>query len=182
VVLNKKISILLFSLILISQTTFFVRLYQIKRTEYAIENKIENHDFQDKNLLEIKVPLHLPYYSNQSTFHSAKGEVTFEGRIYNYVKARVMNDTLYLLCLPNNLKTELNAELSGNFCTLGLQSKVHLPYQYKVLNILDLDFLVSEGTESYKNTLDSRSLNIPQNQGIPSESLIGVPENPPQFA
>ena len=35
------------------------------------------------------------------------GEIDINGTHYNYVKRRVNNDTLYLLCIPNQAKTRL---------------------------------------------------------------------------
>lgn len=53
------------------------------------------------------MPLHLPYMSNWSKYERIDGEIEFDGVHYNYVKRKVTNDTLYLLCLPNKTKSEL---------------------------------------------------------------------------
>ena len=60
------------------------------------------------DLVQIKIPLHLPYYTSQTDFERIEGEVTYRGVYYNYVKRKVANDTLYILCLPNEAKSKLH--------------------------------------------------------------------------
>lgn len=69
--------------------------------------QIENCDYADADLVSIKTPLSLPYYSNSETYERVDGVVCIEGKYYNYVKRRVYNDSLELLCLPNTTKADL---------------------------------------------------------------------------
>ena len=49
----------------------------------------------------------MPYISNTSDYERTDGELEYEGTHYNYVKRKVSNDTLYVMCLPNISKTQL---------------------------------------------------------------------------
>jgi len=163
------------------QTTFFVRLYQMKMADSIMESRIESHNFQNKNLLEIRIPLHLPYYSNQSEFRSAKGEINLDGRIYDYVETKISNDTLYLLCLPNQLKTDINAELSSISRPQGdFSLKYQIPSGFKLLNVFDLDFLPSSKPSMTLSRFEFISNYRVQNEGKPSPLYRGVPELPPK--
>lgn len=53
------------------------------------------------------MPLHLPYMTSSSDYERVDGSVQINGIYYNYVKRKVYNDTLYLMCLPNTDKTKL---------------------------------------------------------------------------
>jgi len=66
--------------------------------------------YDESALIEIKVPMQMPYLMNQTEYERWDGEIEFSGVHYNYVKRKVYNDTLYLLCLPNERKTSLNNE------------------------------------------------------------------------
>jgi hypothetical protein len=70
-------------------------------------SRIDELAYDDKDLVEIKVPVNLPYQSNWPEFERYDGEVYMDGVHYNYVKRKLHNDTLILLCLPNAEKMNL---------------------------------------------------------------------------
>lgn len=76
------------------------------RADVALETKIDNSDYDDSILMEIRVPLNAPYLSGNSTeFERFDGELELEGVHYKYVKRKIVNGELVLLCLPNENKT-----------------------------------------------------------------------------
>ena len=70
--------------------------------------QIDNNDYDDATLISIKTPLTLPYYTNSETYERVDGVISIDGEYYNYVKRRVFNDSLELLCLPNATKAKLD--------------------------------------------------------------------------
>ena len=73
----------------------------------VLAHKIDQHLYNDKDLILVKVPLNLAYYTSQNTYEAFEGSVTIDGNHYNYVKRKVTNDTLFLLCLPNAERDKL---------------------------------------------------------------------------
>lgn len=69
--------------------------------------RIDGDKYNDNQLTELKIPLNLPYYSSSNNYNRIDGEIEIGGIQYNYVKKKVFNDTLFLLCLPNLDKTQL---------------------------------------------------------------------------
>ena len=51
----------------------------------------------------------MPYITNWSNYERVDGEMEVNGIYYNYVKRKVYNDTLYLMCVPNKNKTRLSS-------------------------------------------------------------------------
>lgn len=90
-------------------------LYGYKLVIHLLHNRstiqltavIDNKDFKDEELISIKTPLSLPYYTNSENYERVDGTISIDGKYYNYVKRRVFNDSLELLCLPNTTKTKL---------------------------------------------------------------------------
>ena len=70
-------------------------------------SRIDRQSYDDKDLLEIRVPVNLPYQTNSTDFERVDGEVSLNGVHYNYVKRKLYNDTLILLCIPNTEKTKV---------------------------------------------------------------------------
>jgi hypothetical protein len=98
------LSILLFNL-------FGYRLvihYLHARSTVNLVAQIDNRDYKEEELISIKTPLSLPYYTNSETYERVNGVVSIEGEYYNYVKRRVFNDSLELLCLPNAIRAKLD--------------------------------------------------------------------------
>ena len=79
----------------------------IQRNSLRSIIQIDQGDYDRSDLVEMKVPLKLPYYSSSSRFERYYGEVNIEGQYYNYVMRKVIGDTVYLVCLANNTKSTL---------------------------------------------------------------------------
>ena len=81
--------------------------YMQYRTDAKLEAALDNEDYNEEDLIELKVPVSLPYQSNWDKFERYNGEIEIEGVHYKYVKRRVYNDSLILMCLPNEQKTQI---------------------------------------------------------------------------
>lgn len=69
--------------------------------------QLDNNQYSDNDLVEVKMALNLPYITSWADYERVDGEIELGGTYYNYVKRKVSNDTLYLMCLPNKSKTQL---------------------------------------------------------------------------
>jgi hypothetical protein len=78
-----------------------------------LEQTIDAGNFSDDQLVEIKVPLNMPYYSDKD-YEPAYGETEWNGQHYRYVKRKVSGNTLYLLCIQNPDKNKILSE-KNNF-------------------------------------------------------------------
>ena len=77
------------------------------RANVQLETRLDRNDFREDELLEIKIPLHLPYQLNWTSFERFDGEIDVDGIHYKYVKRKIYNDSLILLCLPNEAKQNI---------------------------------------------------------------------------
>lgn len=80
-----------------------------KRQSAILELQLDNQQYNENELISIKTPLNLPYYTSSQTYERAYGSVEVNGAVYEYVKQRVNHDTLELLCLPSKAKTNLRS-------------------------------------------------------------------------
>jgi len=71
------------------------------------EAQIDMGNYNDAQLVEVKIPYPLPYSTNWKDYERVNGEMEVNGVHYNYVKRKLTNDTLYLMCIPNTEKTNL---------------------------------------------------------------------------
>ncbi|MGC4039102.1 MAG: hypothetical protein QM764_24300 [Chitinophagaceae bacterium] len=106
--IKKIITILLIFIYLLNFVGYNILFdYFISQTNKEIIRQLDKGDYSESQLIEIKIPLYLPYYYSWSDYERFDGEIELNNIHYNYVKRKVLNDTLHLLCLPNYDKTEL---------------------------------------------------------------------------
>jgi len=117
----KKIAAILFLLILLFNFwgyRWVLSSLERRATERMVE-KLETGNYDNTQLLEVKIPLNLPYYTDWSDYQAYYGEAQFNGNNYQYVKRKVVGDTLYLLCIPHVEKTNLRTAKSEYFITVN---------------------------------------------------------------
>lgn len=81
--------------------------FEQQRSDNRIEVLLDKEAYNEAELITIKTPLSLPYQSNTSDFERVSGEINFNGKIYKYVKRKIDNGQLVLLCLPDKNKMQL---------------------------------------------------------------------------
>jgi hypothetical protein len=74
-----------------------------------MEARLDENDYDPSQLIELRVPINLPYYNDWSEFERYSGEIEIDGIHYNYVKRKIEKGELVLLCLPNNDKQMLQS-------------------------------------------------------------------------
>ena len=80
-----------------------------------LEVKLDKSLYNESQLIELKVPMNLPYQTNWSAYQRYDGEIEVDGIMYKYVKRKVSNDTLYLMCIPNTKKMTLETAKNDFF-------------------------------------------------------------------
>ena len=113
----KKITAIFF-LILFSFNSFGYRLlfdYMQQKTDKKLEAKLDNHAYDESQLIELKIPVNVAYQTSWTSYQRCNGEITIDGIMYKYVKRKLTNDTLYLMCIPNSAKMRLEVAKNNVF-------------------------------------------------------------------
>ena len=85
------------------------------QSDTHLESLLDQNQYDDTRLIELKIPLHLAYQSSWSSYERYDGELKVNDMIYKYVKRKVSEDTLYLMCLPNSYKMALETARTDFF-------------------------------------------------------------------
>ena len=88
-----------------------------ERSDEQLEARLDQNDYDESQLIELRVPMNLPYHNDWTEFERYDGEVEIDGVHYKYVKRKVENGELVLMCLPNNEK-QLIQSARDNFFKL----------------------------------------------------------------
>lgn len=121
----KKFVAILFIIVYLFNLVGYTLLfnYFIYQTNQQTVQQLDHGNYNESELIEIKVPLNLPYYTTLNEYERFDGEIELNNIHYNFVKRKVYNDTLYLLCLANYEKTELY-KAKNEFAVNQANSKV----------------------------------------------------------
>jgi hypothetical protein len=104
-------SILLLGMLLFNWVGYrLFTAYMENKADSRLEVRLDMNGFDESRLISIKVPAtYLSSYTLSNTFERVDGQVDIHGTRYKYVKRRVFNDSLELLCIPDqeviNLQT-----------------------------------------------------------------------------
>ena len=77
------------------------------KAHYTAQKDIDQRLYDPSRLIEIKVPLDLPYSTDWASFEQVKGVISYEGVLYNFVERKYENGQMTYRCLPNQRGTEI---------------------------------------------------------------------------
>ena len=80
--------------------------------DQQLELRLDNNQYDESQLVEVRIALNVPYQNDQTEFERHYGEMEVAGKYYTYVKRKVENGYLVLKCIPNNSKEKIKA--AGN--------------------------------------------------------------------
>lgn len=83
-----------------------------QKADKRLELQLDNAQYSESELIEIKIPLNIPYQYDQPEFERYYGEVEVNGKYYMYVKRKIEHGVLTLKCIPNEVKEKIEA--AGN--------------------------------------------------------------------
>ena len=98
----------------------FVIDYAQFKNNLHMEKLFDGESYDEAQLIELKIAMNLPYQTSRPDYERVDGEIEIGGILYKYVKRKVANDTLYLMCLPNIKKMHLETAKNNMFTRANL--------------------------------------------------------------
>ncbi len=95
----------------------FVFNYAQQQSDQIFIANLDNDNYNEADLLTIKVPISLPYQNDRQNFERVDGEINYQGKFYKYVKRKIENGQLVLLCLPDQNKMRIQSAKDDFFKT-----------------------------------------------------------------
>jgi len=144
-----------------------------------MEAAIDASNYNEADLISIKTKLNLPYYTGSGEFERVYGSVNVNGVEYEYVKRRVQNDTLELLCLPDKAKTALlSATYELDNLTIGTPATHKKNTQVIKISFPDFFQELSYFTSAPATELSQQFLTFDRKALLPSHAWSS--DRPPQ--
>ena len=185
--MKKIASILLLALLLFNWCGYrwVINIVQ-QNADIKLEAKLDRNDYDEDQLIEIKVPVNMPYQTDWAAFERYDGEIEVNGIHYKYVKRKVQDGQLVLKCIPNQAKQHLESAKGDLFkMTNDLQQdnaakKSGTPGVSLVKSVLsDYDHQPFTAIASLQTILSEQSYNVYQ-PVLVADLFHSIPEQPPR--
>lgn len=126
--LKKITAILLLGLFLFNWVGYrLLTSYMETRADMQLQTRLDDNNYEEAQLISVKTPItHLSYYHNAPEFETVSGKIEIGGIQYKYVKRRIYNDSLEVLCISDAAAMKLKAVKNAFFAFMnGLQQGEH---------------------------------------------------------
>jgi hypothetical protein len=185
--LKKLAAISLLALFLFNLVGYRMWFYYAQQhSDEQLQASLDNNLYNEQDLIEIKIPLSVPYQVNQKSFERVDGEVNIKGKIYKYVKRKISDGQLILLCIPDQNKMRLqNAKVDffKNTSDLALNAASKKSDHSKALAFKNFSTEYDQQVADYK--MDAFAQCNAFNASSRPDALISVlklaPDRPPQL-
>ena len=114
--MKKLAAILLIALFIFNLFGYRILYYFAQQeSDINLEKALDKDQYSEEDLITIKIPLSVPYQVERKDFERFDGEIKLNGKIYKYVKRKVCDGNLVLLCLPDHNKMRLETAKNDLF-------------------------------------------------------------------
>src|ERR1700733_6515901 len=109
--MKRILSILLLALLLFNWLGYrFLISYMAEKANTQLETQLDENNYDGSQLVSLKIPIkYISYFSSSTTYERVDGQIEINGIQYKYVKRRIYNDSLEVLCIPNHEAMKLKA-------------------------------------------------------------------------
>jgi hypothetical protein len=90
--------------------------YWQDRADRGLEASLDQNNYDESALVSFKIPITtLQYYNSSSGFERVNGQIEISGVRYQYVKRRIYQGSLEVMCIPNVASTLLKSASNDYF-------------------------------------------------------------------
>jgi len=117
--MKKLFAITMLGLLLFSSAGYRLWVNWLEwHAQHQLQQDIEANRYSNAELIEITVPINLPYTTDWHDWEQIEGNVQANGKVYQYVERKLEKGHMTYRCLPNR-QMELVVNARDNFVQLG---------------------------------------------------------------
>lgn len=160
--MKKAATILLILLLVFTITGYRFTVQWMQQQQNAgLEKQLDAAAYDETSLIELSVPLSLPYYNTWPDFERCDGEIIINGITHKYVMRKVQDGKLIVKCLPNPqqqiiqknvnlLFAQINGLPQNESSAAGLKITMNRsPFEYEEVTGPELSCITSEKNLDY---------------------------------
>lgn len=118
--LKKTFSILFVVVLLLNVMGYYVVFLGMQyRNDLTIARVLDTDQYNDSQTITLKIPVSIPYMTDQVEFQRVEGEFEHHGKAYRLVKQKYAKDTLTVVCFRDHENERITEALSNYVKTFG---------------------------------------------------------------
>lgn len=78
-----------------------------QQADRKLESLLDKDIYDEGNLVEVRVPLNMPYQQRYTEYERHYGNIEIDGHSYTYVKKKIEGDIVIFQCIPNPSRQQL---------------------------------------------------------------------------
>jgi hypothetical protein len=178
--MKRVITYLLTALLLLNVLGYYGLFLGLKyQHTISLTHRLDENNYKEAETFTLKVPLSVPYSSN-TAYERMDGEFEHQGEFFRLVKQKLLNDTLYIVCIKDIRSKHIKQALAEYVKTFGDH-----PIQSKSTDTVPLfikDYLVPVSPVGLSlPAIDfSFSFPIPANEDLTHLLSLSVTSPPPE--
>jgi hypothetical protein len=147
-----------------------------------LEAQLDENNYDESQLISITIPVtKLSYYNNSILFERVDGQLEINGVQYKYVKRRLYNDSVELICIPDQTAMKLSNARNDFFKIVNdIQHKENKKSGSGLSKNISADYLTVNHHFLLSALYLTSSSWMPYSAEITPFNFSSVIENPPE--
>jgi hypothetical protein len=180
----KKTATIFFLLLMLFSMAGYRFAFSIldNRATVKLDARLDAGDYTEASLIELRVPLNMPYQNRFTEFERQYGEITVDGVLYTYVKMRIDKDVLVLKCIANSAGQQIKNTVNNLAKSNSSQDMEPNGKKHKTSNNQNFSNDYDDKNQSFLLTNHSIliELQFPEFSASVSDVQIKTPLQPPR--
>lgn len=173
---------MLLCLLLFNFCGYKLMLYVLQdQADDRTEQVLDAGHYTERELVLVEVPLSNPYQVSTADFERVNGEISFDGVLYKYVKRKITDGKMLLLCIPDHEKMQFIAQkmnLGRQSAGFGATGNKSDQTTTAVLKMLQSEF-EQKADYALLTAITPVTTSVAQYSERISSLPVSVPDNPP---
>ena len=111
--LKKAISIFFLVIFLFNVGGYHVAFWVLRvQARTHLLHRLDADAYSSEDVVVLTIPVSLPYPIYDASYERANGEVEYNGEIYQLVKQKIENDTLFMVCVKDHQQKHLQKTMT----------------------------------------------------------------------
>jgi hypothetical protein len=156
-----------------------------QKADTRLEARLDKNQYDESNLIEIKVPLDLPYQTDWKNFERCDGAIEVNNVHYKYVKRKIAGGFMILKCIPNETRQQLVNARDYFFQLVNDLEQTKPAKKSTTPGTTVIKTVLSEYDEQlqlnfkFPDALSGRNFSL-YSPGLLPENQLNTPEQPPE--
>jgi hypothetical protein len=111
--MKRSISIVMLIIFLLNTVGYYGFFIGVLASQQnLISQELDQDEFVGSDAITFRIPLSIPYHTDVNEYERVQGKFEKDGEVFQLVKQKMLNDTLYVVCVKDGESKKINQALT----------------------------------------------------------------------